>query len=69
MSDPLTAFSNIEPQLQAAMGAVRDAGSEVAIAARQLNNTVANNQDQIPRHRAKSRTGARSIHDRHDEHQ
>ncbi len=49
MSDPLTAFSNIEPNLQAAMMAVRDAGSEVATVARQLNNTVANNQDQIPR--------------------
>jgi phospholipid/cholesterol/gamma-HCH transport system substrate-binding protein len=49
MSDPLTAFSNIEPSLQAAMVAVRDAGTEVATAARHLNNTVSNNQDQIPR--------------------
>jgi phospholipid/cholesterol/gamma-HCH transport system substrate-binding protein len=49
MSDPLTAFSNIEPSLKAAMVAVRDAGSEVATAARHLNNTVSNNQDQIPR--------------------
>ena len=49
MADPLTAFSNIEPRLQAAMGAVTDAGEQVARAARNLNNTVANNQDQIPR--------------------
>src|SRR5262245_10395556 len=44
MSDPLTAFSNIEPKLIAAMDAFQDAGSEVATAARRLNNTVANNQ-------------------------
>jgi phospholipid/cholesterol/gamma-HCH transport system substrate-binding protein len=49
MADPLTAFSNIEPRLQAAMGAVTDAGEQVARAARNLNNTVGNNQDQIPR--------------------
>jgi phospholipid/cholesterol/gamma-HCH transport system substrate-binding protein len=49
MTDPLTAFSNIEPSLQAAMFAVRDAGSEVALTARQLNNIVSNNQDQLPR--------------------
>src|SRR6478752_2159377 len=49
MADPLTAFSNIEPSLQAAMLAVRDAGSEVALAARHMNNIVSNNQDQLPR--------------------
>lgn len=49
MADPLTAFSNIEPQLQATMGALTDAGQQVAQMARNLNNTVANNQDQIPR--------------------
>jgi phospholipid/cholesterol/gamma-HCH transport system substrate-binding protein len=49
MTDPLTAFSNIEPSLQAAMLAVRDAGSEVAITARQLNSIVSNNSDQLPR--------------------
>jgi len=49
MTDPLTAFSNIEPSLQASMDAVRAAGTEVAIAARQFNNIVSNNQDQLPR--------------------
>jgi phospholipid/cholesterol/gamma-HCH transport system substrate-binding protein len=48
-SNPLEAFTNIEPALQAAMMSVRDAGSEVATAARHLNNSIVNNQDQIPR--------------------
>src|SRR5262245_34186618 len=49
MSDPLTAFTNIEPALQQAMRAVSEAGSEVTIAARNMNSTVINNQDQVPR--------------------
>jgi phospholipid/cholesterol/gamma-HCH transport system substrate-binding protein len=48
-ANPLEAFTNIEPALQAAMLSVRDAGSEVAATARNLNNTIANNQDQLPR--------------------
>ncbi len=49
MSDPLTAFTNIEPALQSAMQSVTAAGTEVSIAARNLNNTITNNQDQLPR--------------------
>jgi phospholipid/cholesterol/gamma-HCH transport system substrate-binding protein len=47
--NPLEALTNIEPALQAAMYAVRDAGNEVTITARNLNNTITNNQDQLPR--------------------
>jgi phospholipid/cholesterol/gamma-HCH transport system substrate-binding protein len=48
-SNPLEAFTNIEPALQGAMQSIREAGSEVALAARNLNNVVGNNQDQLPR--------------------
>src|SRR3954465_1570154 len=48
-ANPLEAFTNIEPSLQAAMRSVSEAGTEVSIAARNLNNTVTNNQDQLPR--------------------
>lgn len=48
-TDPLEALTNLEPSLQGAMGSVRDAGSEVAAAARNLNTVIANNQDQVPR--------------------
>jgi phospholipid/cholesterol/gamma-HCH transport system substrate-binding protein len=48
-ANPLEAFTNIEPALQAAMTSVRDAGAEVATTARHLNNTIVNNQDQFPR--------------------
>ena len=48
-SNPLEAFTNIEPSLQAAMRSVSEAGTEVTIAARNLNATVVNNQDQVPR--------------------
>jgi phospholipid/cholesterol/gamma-HCH transport system substrate-binding protein len=47
--NPLEALTNIEPALQTAMGAVRDAGNEVATTARSLNTTISNNQDQLPR--------------------
>jgi phospholipid/cholesterol/gamma-HCH transport system substrate-binding protein len=47
--NPLESFTKIEPALQAAMLSVRDAGNEVTIAARHLNNTITNNQDQLPR--------------------
>jgi phospholipid/cholesterol/gamma-HCH transport system substrate-binding protein len=48
-ANPLEAFTNIEPSLQAAMRSVSEAGTEVSIAARNLNNTITNNQDQLPR--------------------
>jgi phospholipid/cholesterol/gamma-HCH transport system substrate-binding protein len=48
-ANPLEALTNIEPALQTAMFAVRDAGNEVATTARNLNNTISNNQDQLPR--------------------
>src|SRR3954471_1183820 len=48
-SNPLEAVTNIEPALQVAMASVRDAGNEVATTARSLNNTISNNQDQLPR--------------------
>jgi phospholipid/cholesterol/gamma-HCH transport system substrate-binding protein len=48
-SNPMEAFTNIEPSLQAAMQSVSTAGTEVTIAARNLNNTITNNQDQLPR--------------------
>lgn len=48
-ANPLEAFSNIEPALQGAMLSVREAGTEVATVARNLNNVVGNNQDQLPR--------------------
>src|SRR5262245_21095441 len=47
--NPLEALTNIEPGLQSAMSSVRDAGNEVATAARSFNSTIANNQDQLPR--------------------
>jgi phospholipid/cholesterol/gamma-HCH transport system substrate-binding protein len=48
-ANPLEAFTNIEPALQGAMLSVREAGGEVAATARNLNNVIANNQDQLPR--------------------
>jgi phospholipid/cholesterol/gamma-HCH transport system substrate-binding protein len=48
-ANPLEAFTNIEPALQAAMRSVSDAGNEVTTAARSLNATITNNQDQLPR--------------------
>ena len=48
-ANPLEAFTNIEPALQGAMASIRDAGAEVATTARHLNNTIVNNQDQLPR--------------------
>jgi len=48
-ANPLEAFTNIEPGLQAAMRSVSEAGSEVTVAARSLNATITNNQDQLPR--------------------
>jgi phospholipid/cholesterol/gamma-HCH transport system substrate-binding protein len=48
-ANPLEAFTNIEPALQGAMLSVREAGSEVAATARNLNNVIGNNQDQLPR--------------------
>lgn len=48
-SNPLEAVTNIEPALQVAMASVRDAGNEVATAARSLNSAISNNQDQLPR--------------------
>src|SRR5436190_11351423 len=48
-ANPLEAFTNIEPALQSAMRSVSEAGAEVTIAARHLNNTITNNQDQLPR--------------------
>jgi phospholipid/cholesterol/gamma-HCH transport system substrate-binding protein len=48
-ANPLEAFTNIEPALQGAMATVRDAASEVAATARNLNNVIGNNQDQLPR--------------------
>jgi phospholipid/cholesterol/gamma-HCH transport system substrate-binding protein len=48
-ANPLEALTNLEPSLQLAMVAVRDAGTEVATTARNLNNTISNNQDQLPR--------------------
>jgi phospholipid/cholesterol/gamma-HCH transport system substrate-binding protein len=48
-ANPMEAFTNIEPALQGAMQSVRDAGTEVAATARNLNNVIANNQDQLPR--------------------
>jgi phospholipid/cholesterol/gamma-HCH transport system substrate-binding protein len=48
-ANPLESFSNLEPSLQEAMRSVREAGTEVAATARRLNNTIANNQDQLPR--------------------
>src|SRR5262245_442622 len=46
---PLEVLTQIEPSLEAAMISVRDAGTEVAQTARNVNNTIANNQDQLPR--------------------
>jgi phospholipid/cholesterol/gamma-HCH transport system substrate-binding protein len=48
-ANPLEALTNIEPALNAAMRSVREAGSEVAATSRNLNNTISNNQDQLPR--------------------
>jgi phospholipid/cholesterol/gamma-HCH transport system substrate-binding protein len=48
-ANPLEAFTKIEPSLQEAMVSVRQAGGDVAIAARNLNTILANNQDQLPR--------------------
>jgi phospholipid/cholesterol/gamma-HCH transport system substrate-binding protein len=48
-ANPLETFTNIEPALSGAMVSVRDAGTEVAATARNLNNVIANNQDQLPR--------------------
>src|SRR5262245_35243161 len=48
-ANPWEAFTNIEPNLQAAMRSVSDAGNEVTMAARSLNATITNNQDQVPR--------------------
>jgi phospholipid/cholesterol/gamma-HCH transport system substrate-binding protein len=48
-ANPLEALTQIEPALQTAMVAVRDAGNEVVTTARSLNNTITNNQDQLPR--------------------
>src|SRR5262249_34683611 len=48
-ANPLEAFTNIEPGLQAAMRSVSEAGNEVTTAARSLNATIINNQDQVPR--------------------
>jgi phospholipid/cholesterol/gamma-HCH transport system substrate-binding protein len=48
-ANPLEALTNIEPGLNAAMQSVREAGSEVAATARNLNNTISNNRDQLPR--------------------
>jgi phospholipid/cholesterol/gamma-HCH transport system substrate-binding protein len=48
-ANPLEAFTNIEPALQGAMLSVREAGTEVAATARNLNNVIGNNQDQLPR--------------------
>jgi phospholipid/cholesterol/gamma-HCH transport system substrate-binding protein len=48
-ANPLEALTNIEPALQTAMYSVRDAGNEVATTARNLNNAISNNQDQLPR--------------------
>jgi phospholipid/cholesterol/gamma-HCH transport system substrate-binding protein len=48
-ANPLEALTNIEPNLQAAMVSVRDAGQEVSLAARNLNTAIGNNQDQLPR--------------------
>src|SRR6267142_288971 len=48
-ANPLEALTNIEPALQTAMYSVRDAGNEVATTARNLNNVISNNQDQLPR--------------------
>jgi phospholipid/cholesterol/gamma-HCH transport system substrate-binding protein len=48
-ANPLEALTKIEPALQTAMFSVRDAGNEVATTARNLNNTISNNQDQLPR--------------------
>src|SRR5688572_23782588 len=47
--NPLDTLSNLEPDLQSALVAMRGAGNEVETAARNFNTVIANNQDQIPR--------------------
>lgn len=47
--NPLDTLSNLEPELQSALVAMRGAGTEVENVARNLNTVIGNNQDQIPR--------------------
>jgi phospholipid/cholesterol/gamma-HCH transport system substrate-binding protein len=47
--NPLEAISNIEPQINETLIAMRGAGTEVENVARNLNTVIGNNQDQIPR--------------------
>ena len=47
--NPLDTLSNLEPDLQSALVAMRGAGNEVEAAARNFNTVIGNNQDQIPR--------------------
>jgi phospholipid/cholesterol/gamma-HCH transport system substrate-binding protein len=48
-ANPLEVLTEVGPSLEASLVSVRDAGAEVATAARNLNNVIANNQDQLPR--------------------
>ena len=47
--NPLDVIQNMEGEMRSALLSVRDAGNEVELAARNLNNTFGNNSDQLPR--------------------
>jgi phospholipid/cholesterol/gamma-HCH transport system substrate-binding protein len=47
--NPLDVLVNLETDMRSALGSVNRAGSEVELAARNLNTAIANNDDQIPR--------------------
>jgi phospholipid/cholesterol/gamma-HCH transport system substrate-binding protein len=48
-ANPLEVLTTLEPNLQASLSAVRDAGLEVTRTARNLNAAIGNTHDQIPR--------------------
>jgi phospholipid/cholesterol/gamma-HCH transport system substrate-binding protein len=48
-SDPMKAFTDLEPDLRRVLLTMNQAGEEVRKAAETLNNAVGNNDDQVPR--------------------
>ncbi|WP_254513970.1 MlaD family protein [Anatilimnocola floriformis] len=52
--NPISAFSNLEPDIRAVLAQMNEAAKQFQITAQTLNNVVANNDDQVPRIMQKS---------------
>lgn len=47
--NPMDVLVHLETDMRVALGSIKTAGDEVGVAARNLNNALANNDDQLPR--------------------